>query len=309
MEDPDRDGTGPWSALRVTTERLACFALRVLRRFQASRGLLLAGGVGYNLLLSIVPLFIVLGIALSRLLPQEQLVATIDAQLRLLAPGQATSLLEILLPILRSPDAIGLLGFGVLLFFSSLAFRMLEDAIALLFGDRRRRRSAWFSTLVPYGFVLVLGAGLVVITLLVSLANTLAGQELATEPDGDPLSPTARALAYALGFLGLGLLFTALYKLLPERHIAPGRALVGGFVAAGLWQAVLQLLVWYFAEVSLVDTVYGAFATVVVFLLVLEAGAAILLLGAQVIAELERSAGAGLPWHEAPPEEGVSGAT
>jgi YihY family inner membrane protein len=302
MTGPDPDGRDPGSALPTTAVRLGRFSLRVLRRFQASRGLLLAGGVGYNLLLSIVPLFIVLGVGLSRLLPEQQLLATIDAQLRLLAPGQAEALLGIVRPILRSPDAIGLLGFGVLLFFSSLAFRMLEDAIALLFGDRRRGRSAWFSTLVPYGFVLVLGAGLVVITLLVSLANTLAGQELAAERAGDPLSPTARALAYVLGFLGLGFLFTALYKLLPERHIAPGRALVGGFVAAALWQGALQGLVWYFAEVSLVDTVYGAFATVVVFLLVLEAGAAILLLGAQVIAELERSAGAGVPWHEAPPE-------
>lgn len=302
MEEPGRDAAGPWSAVRATAVRLGRFSVRVLRHFRASRGLLLAGGVGYNLLLSIVPLFIVLGIVLSRLLPEQQLLATIDAQLRLLAPGQAEALLGIVRTILHSPDAIGLLGFGVLLFFSSLAFRMLEDAIALLFGDRRRRRSPWFSTLVPYGFVLVLGAGLVVITLVVSLANTLAGQELSAEPADAPLSPTARVLAYALGFLGLGFLFTALYKLLPERHIAPGRALVGGFVAAALWQGALQGLVWYLAEVSLVDTVYGAFATVVVFLLVLEAGAAILLLGAQVIAELERSASAGLPWHEAPPK-------
>lgn len=64
-------------------------------------------------------------------------------------------------------------------------------------------------------------------------------------------------LAYVLGFIGLGLLITALYKLLPEPHIVPRRALVGGFVAAALWQGVLQTLVWCFEELSLVDSVYG----------------------------------------------------
>lgn len=292
----------PLGALRWRAARLARFALRVLRGFHANRGLLLAGGVGYNLLLSIVPLFIVLGVMLSRLVPEDELLVTISAQLRLIAPGQADALMGILAPILRSPDSIGVIGFLVVLFFSSLAFRMLEDAIALIFGANHggRRRSAWFSTLAPYVFVVVLGAGLLAMTLVVSVVNALAGQELPVEGLDLPRSAFVKEAVYGVGFVGLGLLFTALYKLLPERHIAIRRALVGGFVAAALWEGALQLLVWYFAEVSLVDTVYGPFATVVVFLLVLEAGAAILLLGAQVIAELERSAAAGVAWHEVP---------
>ena len=296
-------------ALRWRAARLGRFSLRVLRRFHANRGLLLAGGVGYNLLLSIVPLFIVLGVMLSRLVPEDELLVTISAQLRLVAPGQAGALMDILAPILRSPDGIGIIGFLVLLFFSSLAFRMLEDAIALIFGanDDGRRRSAWFSTLVPYVFVLLLGAGLLAMTLVVSVVNALAGQELPVEGLDLPGSAFVKEFVYGVGFVGLGLLFTALYKLLPERHIAVRRALVGGFVAAALWEGALQLLVWYFAKVSLVDTVYGPFATVVVLLLVLEAGAAILLLGAQVIAELERSAGAGVAWYAVPAGSSLSG--
>jgi len=47
-------------------------------------------------------------------------------------------------------------------------------------------------------------------------------------------------------------------------------------------------LVWYFSTLSLVNVIYGTFATVIIILLTLEAGAIILLLGAQVIAEYER---------------------
>jgi len=47
-------------------------------------------------------------------------------------------------------------------------------------------------------------------------------------------------------------------------------------------------LVWYYSVISMVNLIYGSFATSVVALLSTEAVALILLLGAQVIAELER---------------------
>jgi len=48
------------------------------------------------------------------------------------------------------------------------------------------------------------------------------------------------------------------------------------------------VLVWYYSVLSMINLIYGSFATVVVALLSIEAVALILLLGAQVIAELER---------------------
>jgi uncharacterized BrkB/YihY/UPF0761 family membrane protein len=50
----------------------------------------------------------------------------------------------------------------------------------------------------------------------------------------------------------------------------------------------------------MVSVLYGALATVVVLLLYLEAAFVIVLLGAQVIAELEASAAAKVPWYEGP---------
>ena len=45
---------------------------------------------------------------------------------------------------------------------------------------------------------------------------------------------------------------------------------------------------WYFANLSMMNVVYGSLATAIIVLLTLEVAALILLLGAQVIAELER---------------------
>ena len=77
-------------------------------------------------------------------------------------------------------------------------------------------------------------------------------------------------------------------------------ALVGGLVAAALWELVRAILVYYFAHISIVGVVYGSLATVVIVLLSLEIAAVIVLLGAQVIAEIEVSAEAGIPWYEEP---------
>ena len=58
--------------------RAAVFSLRVLGAFRANQGLLLAGGVAYYTLLSLVPLLILMLIALSHLLDEARLLATLS---------------------------------------------------------------------------------------------------------------------------------------------------------------------------------------------------------------------------------------
>jgi uncharacterized BrkB/YihY/UPF0761 family membrane protein len=65
-------------------------------------------------------------------------------------------------------------------------------------------------------------------------------------------------------------------------------AVIGAVTAALLWEATRHLLVWYFATLSQVNVVYGSLTSAIVVLLSLEMGAALLLLGAQVISEYER---------------------
>ncbi len=59
-------------------------------RSARTRGLLLAGAVAYYTLLSIVPLLILVVIALSRIIDQGELLATLGRYLEWLIPGQST---------------------------------------------------------------------------------------------------------------------------------------------------------------------------------------------------------------------------
>jgi membrane protein len=292
--------TFPHSVLLMAS-RILRFSLRVLRRFMKNHGVLLAGGVGYNVLLSMIPLFILLCVLLTHVVDDQRLLVVIAAQVQHLAPANADIVLEAVRTFLDARDVIGVVGMLALVFFSSFAFRMLEDSIAIIFHqpDVPSQRSFWVSALLPYVFVLVLGAGLLALTLLVSMAHAANEFLVATVGARLRLANVSNVVLNLLSFLGMFMLFSAIYKVLPVIKIALWRALAGAFVATVLWEGVRLLLVYYFANISLVNAVYGSFATIIVLLLTLEVGAIILLLGAQVIAELERSAAAGLPWHTA----------
>jgi YihY family inner membrane protein len=87
--------------------------------------------------------------------------------------------------------------------------------------------------------------------------------------------------------IGEVLMLTSLYLVMPVGRITFRHALIGGIAATILWEITRRVLVWYYSVLSLVNLIYGSFATAVVALLSIEAAALILLLGAQVIAELE----------------------
>ena len=118
------------NAVLLLLPRLARFAWRVLRHFIKNRGILLAGGVGYNILLSIVPLFAVLVVLLTHLVDEQHLLGVLEVQARHLAPSHADVLLEAVRGLLDSGDVMGILGFPVLLLFSSFAGRCAGDHLS-----------------------------------------------------------------------------------------------------------------------------------------------------------------------------------
>lgn len=297
------------SAAMLLIPQLARFVWRVLRNFLKNHGILLAGGVGYNILLSIVPLFAVLVVLLTQVVDQQHLLNVLAIQARHMAPAHAELLLEAVRSLLDSRDVIGILSFPILLLFSSFAFRMLEDALAIIFHAPETphiKRSLWVSVMLPYAFMVVLGAALMVLTLVVTLASSLNALVMMLFERELPLAGFSEPVLNLTSFIGVFLLFSAIYKVLPVVRIALRRAVVGGFVAALLWEGVRLLLVYYFANLSFVNAVYGSLAALVIVLISLEVGAVILLLGAQVIAELERNSRLGLPWYLDPSRQPVT---
>jgi len=266
------------------------FLWRVLKGFQRNQGMLLSGAVAYYMLLSIVPLLALLLVGLSQLYPSELLLATLNRELQLIIPAAANDLTGHVAEFLIHKREVGWIVMLVLVFFSTMAFTVLENAMSVIFFHRVaiQRRHFLVSAVIPFVFIALIGAGLLLITLISGALEFLEGQKLELLGHSWSLEGSSATLFYLLGVVGLVLLLAALYLIMPVGRISPRHALIGGLVAAALWEAVRHLLVWYFTTLSLVNVVYGSLATAVVVLLSFEAAAIILLLGAQVIAEFER---------------------
>jgi YihY family inner membrane protein len=271
-------------------KRPGAFALQVLKAFRANQGLLLAGAVAYYALLSIVPLLILIVIALSHLIDPAQLLDTLGRYLELVLPGQSKAILVELNNFVAHRELVGWFLLITMLFFSSLAFTVLENAMSVIFIHRVavRRRHFIVSALLPYCYVLSLGLGLLLVTLVAGGLQAMGDRSLVLMGNTWSLDGVSGALLYLLGFAGEVFLLTSLYMVMPVGRPSWRHALIGGVIAAVLWEITRRLLIWYLSTLSQVSLVYGSLATAIVVLLSLELGATLILLGAQVISEYER---------------------
>jgi len=272
------------------TDRLVSFLLRVLRGFRRNQGLLLSGAIAYYALLSIVPMTILILIVLSHFIDPEQLFYTLSTYLEMVMPGYAATLTEQARMFLEHRKVIGMIGFMVMLFFSSIAFTVLENAMSVIFFRRVKimRRHFLVSAIIPYVYIFLMTLGILLVSFVAGALETLADRKLFVLGWSISLENTPGIVLYMLGMIGEVLMLTSLYLVMPVGRIAFHHALIGGVTATILWEITRRILVWYYSTISLVNLIYGSFATVVVFLLSIEAAALILLLGAQVIAEFER---------------------
>ena len=254
------------------------FALQVLKAFRANQGLLLAGAVAYYALLSIVPLLILFVLGFSHFMDENEVLATIARYVEWIVPGQGKAMVGELSGFLDNRLVLGPVLLVTMLFFSSLAFSVLENAMSVIFlhrlADQRRHFLVSFS--LPYFYMLVLGMALAAMTLMSAELDRFGN---------DRFSLVA---LYVMGVVGELLLMTSVYYVMPVGRLTLKHAFLGGATATVLWEITRHILRWYFGSLSQVSTVYGSFATVIVILLSFEFGAILLLLGAQVIAEYER---------------------
>src|ERR1700682_90274 len=119
-----------WIAGRTARKVLkqpGAFALAVVKQFRANQGVLLAGAVAYYTLLSLVPLLILILMALSHVIAEDRLLVTLSEYLEFVVPGQSAALVDQVRTFLAQKQVVGGL-FVTMLFFSALAFPILENA-------------------------------------------------------------------------------------------------------------------------------------------------------------------------------------
>ncbi len=245
--------------------------------------------MAYYTLLSIIPLFSLILIVLSYVVSPELLLKITGEYINLILPDQSSVFMDQITHFTRQKH-IGLLLLLILLFFSSMTFTVLENTMSIIFYHRVkiRRRHFLISAIIPYCYIIVLGLGMLIITTISGILQIWEEETLHFLYWTLSLDSVTKVIVYILGIIGLILMLTSIYMVMPVGKLSFKHALIGSISATFLWEIARHLLVWYFSTLSMVNVVYGSLTSAIVILLFLEVGAIILLFGAQVIAEYER---------------------
>ena len=256
------------------------FVHRVMRRFVDENFDQTAAALAFTTLLSIVPLVAVVLGAMSAMPSFLVMVDQLDGVVRNMLPERSAGLIvEHVLRFSQKALNVTVVGLLVLVATVLLLLQTVERAFDAVWRVREAR--SWYRRLILYAALVLLWplAAAYVVAAISFAVSVSVGWVVEQRWLHGLLSKATLVSVSALFFSGL-------YYFVPNVRIRVRDALVAGlFAACGflLMQKGFELYLAYFPSITLV---YGAFATVPIFLLWLYLSWAMVLLGALVAATL-----------------------
>jgi membrane protein len=266
---------------RVAGREFVDFCAALIARFQEERATQTAGSLAYTSLLSLVPLLTV-ALAIASAFPVfDSAIASLQSFLfeNVLpdAPGLDAIIQQIdsFMSNTGRLTAIGIIGFMVT---AVMLMLTIDNALNRIFRVQRRR--SVLQNVFIYWAVLTLGPVLIA----VSLSMTTMG--LAASLGSDMLDMLAEILLRGLPFLFTCAALTLLYGVVPARRIQLRHAVTGGILAGTAFEIAKRAFALYLEQVPTYTLIYGAFATIPIFLIWLYVSWVVVLGGAVFTAML-----------------------
>ena len=286
-----RGRPGDRSPADITSRGWKDIAIAVWRNIAEHRILELGAGSAFYLVLALSPT-LAAGVSLFGLFADSQHVTEFADQLSDVLPSGVLDILRSQLQTLveRARGELGAtLGFSLVLslWSANRATKALIDALNIIYGEREQRG---FVRLNLASLALAVGAlafGLVAVGATVALPLALRSTAF-----GDATELLLRLgrwpLLLAISTLALALL----YYFAPAREVPRWRWVTAGSGAASLlWLMSSILFSTYVMHFAHYDRTYGSLAGIVVLMLWLWLSSVVVLLGAEIDAEMEEHAG------------------
>ncbi|MGO4124404.1 YihY family inner membrane protein [Inquilinus sp. YAF38] len=256
---------------------LYTFGRYAVLRFWNDRGAQAASALTYSSLLALVPIATIAFSILSAF-PAFGLIkgAAQTWLVEMLVPEVGHTVLNYLEGFSQNTGRLTAFSIVGLVVSSVLLLATIEDAFNGIWRVKEQR--AWAVRIVTFWAILTLTPILVVASFSLTInfftSHGGFGQEL--------WSPFIGFVPLVLQFIG----FTLLYQLIPNRSVRWNDAVIGGAIAAVAFDLSKRLFAWYLREFPAYETIYGALATIPIFLLWLYLAWSIVLIGAVIAAAL-----------------------
>lgn len=254
-----------------------CFSRFVYHQFIHRRGLQTAASLAYTTLLSIVPL---VGVMFSFFgnLPVFKDISEIIQEFVFgnFVPAFGQTVQEYLINFSVKASQLTATGIIVLVVIALLMMSTIESAFNHIWNVLTRRRA--LSRFLTYWAILTVGPILVGIGLYST--SYLLALPVVSSVDSS-LMIKARVLTL-MPFITTGVAFGLMYILIPNCYVNRRNAVIGGLVAALLFEMAKTAFGLYVKAVPTYETIYGAIAVIPMFLIWIYLSWLIVLLGAQI---------------------------
>jgi len=259
----------------------AAYCVFVARRAVEDRCLTVAGSLTFTTLLALVPLLTVTLTLTSELSYTRDLIFQLKGfVLKNFVPEMASKMIGTYVDQFAS-NASRMTAIGLAI--------VLVTAIALLFTIentfnaiwRARRNRTWGQRLQWALVLLVLGPLLIAVSLSLSLSLVKLSRTLESA-----LPWLDDGLLRSIPWLTTTILLYMAYRWVPNRFVPARHAIVGAVLAALLFELMKSAFVLYVSKVPTYSVVYGAFASVPIFLMWMFLCWLVVLVGAEVAATL-----------------------
>ncbi len=288
-------------ALPRNFSELASFLRAAWERFDEDRCLQVAGSLAYTTLLSLVPL-VTVALAVATAFPVfGEVTGSIEAWVsKNVLPGAiAKSVASYVSQFAAAAARLTAVGIAFLAATAVMLMLTIDTALNRIFRVSRPRPLV--QQLLMYWAVLTLGP--VLIGASISMTSYVVSASLGLAK-GLPL--VGEVLIRVMPVLLTGTATTLVYLIVPNRRVKLRHALIGGFLAGIAFEVMQRGFALYVTRFPTYRLVYGAFATIPIFLVWLYLSWVVVLFGATVTAMIpgyrapdRRGRPAGQQFHEA----------
>lgn len=253
----------------------------IYARFRKKNIFMLSAGVAFYAFLSLFPFFILIIYISSLIFKDSHVLDNIEKNIRIFPPAVAEIFKGNLEYILESSEIVSVISFFFLIYFAFKVFSGVELALNTLYGTTGIRNGI-FGKLKAFVFFLISALFLILLFLFGNVFLVLSAKLEAV--------PLFKSYYFVLlGELIVVTFFFALsYTFLSFKKLKFKDALIGGFVAAVLWEILKNIYGLYISSISRYFLLYGSIGSIVFLLIWLYYSVLVFLLGAEVSIEVER---------------------
>jgi membrane protein len=268
-----------WRETR-TWRHLVAFALEVPRRLFEDRLTQSAGSLTYTTLLASVPL-VTVALSLATAFPvfETAMAALQEYVIENFLPDAGLGVLaDQIDEFTARAGSLTAIGLGILGVTAVMLMLTIDDTLNRIFRVERKRPLVQRITM--YWAVLSLGP------LLIGLGLSMTSALVVNSFGMLNLDRAAEYVLRGLPFLLTWAALASLYILVPNRRVAVTDALLGGFLAGIVFELAKRGFAVYVSHFPTYTLIYGAFATLLIFLVWLYVSWLIVLAGATFTAML-----------------------